>query len=184
MKYQFVGKNIVVTQAINDSLMKKISRLEKYFDSNDEVSCRVVVRSYKNGAKVEVTIFTTDTTFRAEVKDEDLYNAIDEAVEKLAGQMRKLKTKLEKRYEHLGLGKGILIEELEKIEGNNEEEVVRTKTLNLEPITLDEAILEMEALNHDFFMYLDTDDELVSVVYKRKDGGYGLLQSTNKVEVK
>jgi len=184
MKYQIVGKNIVVTQAINDSIIKKISRLEKYFDSNDNVNCRVLVRSYKNGAKVEVTIFTVDTIFRAEVKDQDLYNAIDEAVEKLSGQMRKLKTKLEKRYEHLGLGKGILIDELDEINELEKEEVVRTKSLNLKPISLDEAILEMEALNHDFFMYLDTDDEMVSVVYKRKEGGYGLLQSTNKVELK
>lgn len=185
MKYQVVGKNIVVTDAINDAIFKKLSHLEKYFKNDDNTNCRCVVRSYKNGAKVEVTIFTPDTTFRAEVKDQDLYNAIDESVEKLAGQMRKLKTKLSRRVERTGLGKSIALEEIISEEGDGEEdEVVRTKSITLKPITLDEAILEMEAINHDFYMYLDTDDEQISVVYRRKEGGYGLIQATNKVDLK
>ncbi len=185
MKYQIVGKNIVVTQGINDAVLKKLSRMDKYFKNDEEIDCRVVVRSYKNGAKVEVTIFTPDTTFRAEVKDEDLYDAIDEAVEKLTGQMRKLKTQLEKRFEHQGLGKSILIEQLEDVEDELEDaEPVRTKNLELKPITLEDAILEMEAIGHDFYLYLDTDDEKISVVYRRKEGGYGLLQADNDVEIK
>lgn len=184
MKYQVVGKNIVVTEAINDAVIKKISHLEKYFKNDDNTDCRCLVRSYKNGAKVEVTIFTPDTTFRAEVKDQDLYNAIDEAVDKLAGQMRKLKTKLSRRQEKTGLGKSLVLDELLGDDDLIEDEVVRTKTITLKPITLDEAILEMEALNHDFYMYLDTDDEQISVVYRRSEGGYGLIQATNKVDLK
>ncbi len=182
MKYQIIGKNIVVTQAITDAIMKKLSKMDKYF-KDDTVDCRAVVRSYKNGAKVEVTIFTPDTTFRAEVKDQDLYNAIDECIDKLQGQMRKLKTQLLKRFEHQGLGKAIVYEALEDEDEDNNNEVVRTKNLELKPITLDEAITEMEAIGHDFYVYLDTDDEKISVVYKRKEGGYGLLQADNKVEL-
>ncbi len=181
MKYQIIGKNITVTEAINDAIVKKLSKMDKYFKNDDTVDCRAVVRSYKNGAKVEVTIFTPDTTFRAEVKDQDLYNAIDECIDKLQGQMRKLKTQLLKRFEHQGLGKAIVYEALENEEDSEDNEVVRTKNLDLKPITLDEAITEMEAIDHDFYIYLDTDDEKISVVYRRKEGGYGLLQADNKV---
>ncbi len=184
MKYQIIGKNIVVTEAISDAIIKKLSRMDKYFKNDENVDCRAVVRSYKNGAKVEVTIFTPDTTFRAEVKDEDLYNAIDESIDKLQGQMRKLKTQLQRRYEHQGLGKALLYDVLEGDEDISEGEVVRTKNLDLRPITLDEAIVEMEAIDHDFYLYLDTDDEKISLVYRRKEGGYGLLQADNKVEIK
>ena len=79
----------------------------------------------------------------------------------------------------------LALEEIISEEGDGEEdEVVRTKSITLKPITLDEAILEMEAINHDFYMYLDTDDEQISVVYRRKEGGYGLIQATNKVDLK
>ena len=97
--------------------------------------------------------------------------------------MRKLKTQLLKRFEHQGLGKAIVYEALENEEDSDENEVVRTKNLDLKPITLDEAITEMEAIDHDFYIYLDTDDEKISVVYKREDGGYGLLQADNKINL-
>lgn len=185
MKYQIIGKNITVTEAISDTIQKKLSRMDKYFDKNEEVDCRVVVRSYPNSAKVEVTVFTKDTVLRTECRDEDLYKAIDDSIDKLQGQMRKLKTQLEKRYEHQGLGKAILYEELEDVENELENaEVIRTKSLDLKPITVEDAIIEMEAIGHDFYMYLDTDDEKISVVYKRRDGGYGLLQAENNIEIK
>lgn len=187
MKYQIIGKNIEVTDGISSSIQKKLSRMNKYFDSTENVDCRAVVRSYKNGAKgakVEITIFTKDTIFRAEVKNEDLYAAVDLAIDKLEGQMRKLKTKLQKRREREGIGRAILYEEIHgEAEKEEAAEVIKTKTYNLKPITVDDAILEMESIGHDFYLYLDTDDEKVSVVYKRKDGGYGLIQADNKVEL-
>ncbi len=184
MKFQIVGKNITVTEAIANSVTSKLSKMDKYF-SNEDSDCRVVVRSYKNGAKVEVTIFTKDTTFRAEATDNDLYAAIDKSIDKLQGQMRKLKTQLAKRYEHDGFGKGVLFDELEEVDDEiKEAEIVKTKSLDLTPITLDEAIFRMESIGHDFYLYLDTDDEKVSVVYKRNDGGYGLLQADTKVVIK
>ena len=94
MKYQIIGKNIVVTKGISDALIKKLSRMDKYFLIDDDVECRAVVRTYKNGGqKVEITIFTNMMTFRAEVVDADLYAAFDLAIDKLEGQMRKLKTR-------------------------------------------------------------------------------------------
>ena len=111
MKYQIVGKNITVTEAISNALTKKLSKMDKYFKNDDEVVCRAVVRTYKkNEAKVEITIFSTDTTFRAEVKSDDLYKAFDLAIDKLLGQMRKLKSQLKKRYDRAGVGKAIAFE--------------------------------------------------------------------------
>ena len=186
MKYQIIGKNIDVTEGIYAALTKKLSKMDKYFKDDDEVDCRAVVRSYKKGeAKVEITIFTKDTTFRAEVKTNDLYAAFDLAIDKLQGQMRKLKTKLKGRYDHEGIGKAIAFEEIQDDTHQEEEaKVVRTKVLTLKPITVEEAVLEMEAIGHDFYLYLDTDDEKISVVYKREDGGFGLLQADNKVNLK
>lgn len=182
MKYQIVGKNIEVTEAIHKAIVKKLKRMEKYFVINDDVTCRVVVRSYKVGAKVEVTIFTSMLNFRAEVRDEDLYAAIDLAVDKLEGQMRRLKTRLN-RTNRPGLGESIALENIqeEKIEDETDE-VVRTKSIFLEPMALDEAILRMEALGHSFFMYLDADDNLISILYHRNDGGYGIIQAENKLQ--
>ena len=182
MKYQIVGKNITVTEAISNALTKKLSKMDKYFKNDDEVVCRAVVRTYKkNEAKVEITIFSTDTTFRAEVK----YKAFDLAIDKLLGQMRKLKSQLKKRYDRAGVGKAIAFEAIKDEEEQEETaKPVRTKVIHLKPITIEEAALQMEAIGHDFYLYLDTDDEKISVVYKREDGGYGLLQADNKTDIK
>ena len=182
MKYQIIGKNIAVTDAIRDAVEKKLARMDKYFVIDDEVSCRVVVRSYTVGAKVEITIFTKPMDFRTEVRDNDLYAAIDLAIDKLEGQMRKLKTRFERSKDSESLGKALAFENFqEEMEEEAKDEVVRTKSIYLKPMTLDEAITRMEALGHNFFLYLDVDDDQISVLYKRVDGGYGILQAENKL---
>jgi putative sigma-54 modulation protein len=112
-----------------------------------------------------------------------LYAAVDLAIDKLVGQMRKLKTKLQKRYEREGIGKSILFEELKEESDVDNEKVVKTKSYLLKPVSMEDAIIQMESLGHSFYMYLDTDDEKISVLYKRNDGGYGLIQAENKVEL-
>jgi putative sigma-54 modulation protein len=183
MKYQIIGKNIEVTDAIRTDIQKKLHRMDKYFVINDEVLCRAVCVAYKVGAKVEITIFTKEMDFRAEVRDNDLYAAVDLAVDKLEDQMRRLKTRMERGHNaEAGLGKSIAFENFkEENEPKEDDEVVRTKSIYLEPMTLDEAITRMEALGHTFFVYLDSDDEEISVAYKRLDGGYGVIQAENKL---
>ncbi len=184
MKFQIVGKNIVITEAISDAIKKKLKRMEKYFDDDEEILCRAVCRTYKTAQKIEVTVFTKEMTFRAEVVHDDLYAAVDLAIDKLIGEMRKLKTKMLKKYGHEGLGKSIIYENLQDEE--NEElnaELVRTKSFELKPMEMEEAITRMEALGHNFFLYLDSEDERISVLYKRNDGGYGLIQAENKVDI-
>ena len=181
MRYQIVGKNIEVTEGIKEALLKKLQRMDKYFVINDDVECRAVVRTYKTGQKDEITIFTKMMNFRAEVTDDDLYAAFDSAIDKLEGQMRKLKTRLDRRNKD-GLGKSIAFEnfDAEKEEASNDE-IVRTKSYMLSPMTMEEAITRMEALGHDFFMYLDLDDQMISVLYRRDNGGLGIIQAENRL---
>ncbi len=185
MKYQIIGKNIAVTDGIRHAIEKKLSRMDKYFVINDDVTCRVVVRSYKVGAKIEVTIFTPQMDFRAEVTNNDLYAGVDLAIDKLEGQMRKLKTRMDRsKSAKQGLGKSIAFEniEAEKEEMAKEDMVVRTKSYYLEAMSLEEAITRMEALDHPFFIYLDRDDDRISVCYTREEGGYGIIQAENPLK--
>jgi len=185
MKYQIIGKNIEVTEGIKSTVEKKLSRMDKYFVINDDVSCRVVVRSYKIGAKIEVTIFTPQMDFRAEVTNEDLYAGVDSAIDKLEGQMRKLKTRMDRsRGGRVSLGRAVALEQIAPLPEVKEEDdtVVRTKTKYLEPMSVDEAIFRMEAIGHPFFLYLDEEDDKISVVYTREDGGYGIFQAENDLK--
>ena len=149
MKYQIIGKNIEVTKGIEEALIKKLSKMDKYFVINDDVDCRAVVRTYKTGQKVEVTITTPMMTFRAEVTDADLYAAFDLAIDKLEGQMRKLKTKLDRRHKE-SLGEAIAFENIQNEEDDENDEIVRVKEVYIEPMDLDEAVTRMENLGHGF----------------------------------
>ena len=185
MKYQIIGKNIKVTDGIKNAVESKLSRMEKYFVINEDVTCRVVCRSYKVGAKVEITIFTPYMDLRAEVADEDLYAAVDLAIDKLEGQMRKLKTRMDRsKGGKLSLGKALAFENIEAIEEEiaEDDQIVRTKSKYLDPMTVEEAITRMEAIGHPFFLYLDEEDDRISVVYQREDGGYGIFQAENPLK--
>ena len=181
MKYQIIGKNISVTDAIRDDIERKLRRMDKYFVINDDVLCRAVVRSYTVGAKVEITIFTKEMDFRAEVKNDDLYAAVDLAVDKLEGQMRKLKTRMDRTKESDSLGRALAMENIIEDAEEDKEEIVRTKSIRLEPMSIDEAITRMEALGHSFFLYLDEEDDEIAVVYRRIDGGFGVIEAENRL---
>lgn len=181
MKYQIIGKNIEITDSIRVAIEKKLSRMDKYFVITEDVLCRAVCSAYKVGAKVEITIFAKEMTFRTEVRNNDLYAAVDLAVDKLEDQMRRLKTRMNRLKEtNTGLGRSIAFENFREEEEEEEaEEVVRTKSIYLNPMSLDEAITRMDALGHTFFVYLDNEDDRISVAYKRNEGGYGVIQAEN-----
>lgn len=183
MKYQIIGKNISITEGISASVQKKLDRLEKFFSHNDEVNCRVVCSAHGEVAKVEVTIFLSQVTLRAEVEHEDLYAAIDLAVDKLVGQIHKLKTRMDRSNGKLSFAKSLDLDVEGKEDKKQEEDViVRAKSYYLNPMDIEEAIARMEALGHDFFVYLDKDDDRISVIYVRRDGGYGVIQAENAIK--
>lgn len=181
MKYQIVGKNIIVTDAIRTALEKKLSRMDKYFIINDDIDCRAVVSKYRTMAKVEVTIFTKHLDFRSEEKDPDLYAAFDKAIDSLEQQMRKLKTRMSRKKD-MSLGEAIAFANFEGAPLDDDGKVVRMKSIFLEPMDFEDAIMRMEALGHKFFMYLDAEDNLISILYVRNDGGYGIIQAENKIK--
>ena len=183
MKYQIIGKNIEVTEGISHALTSKLAKMDKYFLINDNVECRVVVSAHALAQKVEVTIFLPSMPLRAEVEDADLYTAIDFVIDKLEGQMRKIKTRMDRSNGKLSLGKAIdfnQIEEEKKEEG--QDVIVRAKSYYLQAMSIEEAITRMEALGHPFFMYLDEEDDRISTVYIRNDGGYGVIQAENPIK--
>ena len=183
MKYQIIGKNIKITEGISSAVKKKLGKMEKYFLINDEVECRVVCSAHERDQKIEITIFLPQMPLRAEVKNEDLYAALDLAIDKLEGQMRKVKTRMDRSNNRMGLAESIDFERIEQEEPKQEKDiVVRAKSYYLQAMKIDEAITRMEALGHDFFLYLDEEDDRISVVYNRRDGGFGVIQAENPIK--
>ena len=183
MKYQIIGKNIQVTDGIASAIEKKLSKMDKFFLINDDVECRAVVSVHGETQRIEITIFLPQMPLRAEVEDQDLYAAIDLAIDKLVGQMRKVKTRMDRSRGRESFIDAVQFQELLEEQGDDKEEdvVVRAKSYYLTPMKIDEAILRMEALGHDFFVYLDEEDDRISVVYIRRDGGYGVIQAENPI---
>ncbi len=160
-----------VTKAMKDYVKEKLSKLEKYTVLDDvKATVFVKVRSYSQ--KVEVTIPLKTLILRAEEESEDFYSAVDLVISKLERQIRKNKTKLKKK-EKTGI-KEFNIDDI--IDLSEDEKIVKRKKIEIKPMSLDEAILQMELLGHNFYMYKDSDLGSVALVYKRRDGGYGVIE--------
>ncbi len=171
MKVKVIGKNVSVTKALKDYATKKVSKLEKYIIVPEETSARVLVRTYRKEQKAEVTIPTKIGILRAESHCDDAYAAIDLAVDKLADQIRRQKTRIQKRSKD-SMTEALLAEKSEEQDIN-----IKTKTINVKMMTADEAIMEMELSDHDFYAYIDEETEEIAIVYRQKgDRGYGLLE--------
>ena len=175
MKYQIIGRNVEVTEAMKNIIIDKISVLEKFFLLSDDVDCRIVVSTYKVGQKIEVTIPTKVATLRAEVMDDNIYNGVDEAVEKLEKQLRKAKTKMSRKNKE-SLSSVFAMESIIDEKQEETDTLVKTKNIKVEPMDLDRAIGNMTMLGHDFYIYKDVETGNISVVYTRKDKGYGLIE--------
>ena len=174
MRFELIGKNVNLTERVQEQIEKKLTNLDKYLIIGDDTIARVVVREEPNDKKIEVTIPTKVGILRAEVEHEDLYAALDLAVDKLEDQIRRQKTRLNRRHKD-SLAESFIQEELEE-----EDIPVRTKTIHAETMDLDEAIMQMELLGHNFFIFTDEESGSISVVYRGKNGGYGLIETTTE----
>lgn len=175
MKYQIIGKDFPVSEALETTISKRFAVLDKYFIIKDNTECRVLIKPIRNGSfKFEATIPTSYAMLRAEVIDFELNNAVDKVVEKIEDQLRRAKTKMDRSKDREHIGKVFALEQIKTIQ--DVEVAVRTKTISLEKIDLDTAITKMELLGHTFFVFKDEDTNKVAVVYKRFNGGYGLLE--------
>ncbi|MGG3956368.1 ribosome-associated translation inhibitor RaiA [Bhargavaea massiliensis] len=181
MKYNIRGENIEVTQAIREYVEKKIGKLERYFESTEGVTVHVNLKVYNDKqAKIEVTIPMPQIVLRAEERHDDMYAAIDLVVDKLERQIRKHKTKVNRKMREkeangitLAPSAPVATEEHEE----EEFEIVRMKSFSLKPMDSEEAILQMNMLGHNFYVFINAETNRTNVVYKRKDGKYGLIEA-------
>ncbi len=171
MELNIRGDKIAVTKAIKDYITEKMDRLNKYFEGARNIKASVIIRVKNNEQIIEVTVPTSKFTLRAEEKHDDLYAAIDLVIDKLERQIRKNKTKLNNKYKNI-IQLDIPSEE-EEVE--DEQVIIKRKNIDTKPMDEEEAVLQMELLNHDFFVFKNVDEECVSVMYKRRDGNYGII---------
>lgn len=172
MRFEIVGKNITITETMREKIEKKLSGLQKYLLIDPDTTARVVARVYPASQKIEVTIPTRVGILRTEVEHEDLYAAVDIALDKLEDQLRRQKTRLNRRHRD-SLAENFLSE----AEEEEYDIPVKTKTIAAEKMDLEEAIMQMELSNHDFYIYTDDESGKISVVYRRNNGGYGLIET-------
>lgn len=172
MRVIVIGKNVEVTPALKEIIEKKISKLDRYF--NPDVEARATLSVQRNRQIFEVTIPFNGIVLRGEESTDDMYKSIDLVENKLERQIRKQRTKLSRR-----ISSSLKFANIEKVAFEDEEkvgEIVKIKKFNIKPMTTEEAILQMELVEHNFFVFKDADTNNVNVIYKRKDGNYGILE--------
>ena len=174
MKYNIRGNKIEVTEAINDYITSKVSKLEKYLDDNDEVEAKALISTRGKDQKVEVTIWSGKYNIRAEEVNPDLYAAIDLVVDKLERQFKKYRGKLTSKR---AAKEDFPSVEIEEYFEDEEQTIVRRKEVYLKPIDEEEAITQMELLGHSFFVFKNVETNKINVVYKRNDGDYGVIEA-------
>lgn len=185
MNYNIRGENISVTPALREYIEKKVGKLERYFDTPITSEVNINLSVYNDEQKIEVTIPMSHLLLRAEENHIDMYAAIDLVVNKLERQIRKHKTKVNRKFRQEGNAPKYVFAEIERekaeaaveaAEKEDEMEVVRTKRFNLKPMDQEEAILQMNMLGHSFFVFMNSDTNETNVVYRRNDGRYGMIE--------
>lgn len=166
------GKNIEITPALKDYVEKRIGKITKYFESLGDIT--VVLTVAKGRHIVEVTVPLNGMLLRGEESTTDMYASVDLVIEKLEKQIEKYKTKLARKLKG-GTFKGDLAGGVRDL-GEDEFRVVRTKRFAVKPMTTEEAIMQMNLINHDFYVFTNADTEEVNVIYRRREGGYGLIE--------
>jgi putative sigma-54 modulation protein len=166
------GKNLDITPALKDYVEKRVKKVTKYFDKTGDIS--VILKVEKGRHQVEVTVPVSGILLRGEESTSDMYVSIDQVMDKIEKQIEKYKTKLERKFRNGGFRADVA----NSVTAPEPEisELVRTKRFAVKPMDAEEAILQMNLINHDFFMFLNTETEQVNVVYRRKDGLFGLIE--------
>ena len=189
IRFEIHGDNLTITDAIRNYIEDKIGKLERYFNNVPNAVAHVKVKTYSNSAtKIEVTIPLKDVTLRAEERHDDLYAGIDLITNKLERQVRKYKTRVNRKHRDRG-DQEVFVAEVqeaspEEVSGAEEPvsdsdiEIIRSKQFSLKPMDSEEAVLQMNLLGHDFFIFTDRETDGTSIVYRRKDGKYGLIETT------
>ena len=176
MKIKTLLRHVVIDERTKAIIEKKIAKLDKFFD--DEQEALVTLRKAGDTEILELTINAAGMIFRSEVKSESYLRAIDIAVDVIERQIRRNKTKLAKKIRSTAFDKTAIPEDIPEEEEDKLEQI-RVKEFTLKPMTVEEAILQMNLIDHNFFVFQDQETEKIFVAYKRADGGYGVIK-TNK----
>ena len=180
------GENIEVTPALREYVESKVGKIEKYFDEVPEANVHVNLKVYSDRqGKAEVTIPLPNIVLRAEETSPDLYGSIDLVSDKLERQMRKYLTKVNRKFRKTSqptdnfqpVSPGLLASDDEVETSDENLKIVRTKRFDLKPMNAEEAVLQMEMLGHDFFVFLDGETDSTNIVYKRDNGDFGLIET-------
>ncbi len=173
MKFNIHGKKLEVTDSIKTYIEEKLGKLDKYFENPDNITSTVLIKLRGKDQVVEATINANKFILRGEESHSDLYAAIDKVSDIIERQIRKNKTKLKKRHKEVPTE---FILDFEVDEQENKSEIVKRKTIDSKPMSEEEAILQMELLGHDFFAFKNADTGDTEILYKRKEGDYGILE--------
>ena len=180
MKITYVARKVNLRDNFKERVEQKLKKFSKIFSDNAEAT--VVVTLEKNRQTVEITIKDNSMVFRAESTMAEMNDALDRVVDLIAGQLRKHKTKLSKRIKTGSIDDLVQAPAEEEASEDDEDtyDVVRRKQISVKPVTVEEAILQMEMVGHQFYMFINADSNLINVVYIRKDGSYGLLEPADE----
>ena len=174
MKISIRGDKITVTKSMKEYITEKLGKLDKYFESPKDTECKVLIKVKNQDQSIEVTVPTSKFTLRAEERHPDLYAATDLVIDKLESQIRKNKARLGKKYRDVPKFEMSFDFDVSD-EEENDEKIVKRKEMEMKPMDEEEALIQIELLNHDFFVFKNIDEDCVSVLYKRKDGSYGII---------
>ena len=178
MKLNIRGDKITVTQSMKGYIEEKLAKLDKYFENPEEINTSVLVRVRDLEQIIEVTAPTKKFTLRAEDSNQDFYAAVDLVVDKLERQIRKNKDRINKKYKNVESVDFVLdFDTEEEDEEENTSKIVKRKNISMKPMDEEEAILEMNLLGHEFFVFKDVNTDKTCVLYKRKDGNYGIIET-------
>lgn len=176
MKYNVICKKVELSDSRKEKLLSKIKKLDKFFDA--DLECKILIAEQKNEIVMEITFVNKGFVFRAEARNKDLLIAADDCLAKLDRQIRKNKTKLAKHLRQSGIEDyASVVETVEDvIDEDKEFSIIRKKKIESKPMTAEEAVLQMNMLDHDFFIFRQAETMKLEIVYKRKDGDYGLIE--------
>ncbi|MCM1544642.1 MAG: ribosome-associated translation inhibitor RaiA [Ruminococcus sp.] len=170
MKITVIGRRCTPRDSFKERAAKRLEKIERFFGS--EAEAKITANVERNVAIVELTIFHEGMFYRAQERAIDMNDALDRCIDTIVRQIRKNKTRVEKRLKQ---GAFEPFEAIDTLEAQKDYDVVRSKEIPLKPQSVEEAILQMNLLDHQFYMFFNSENEKICVVYARKDGGYGLI---------
>ncbi|MGE5583728.1 MAG: ribosome hibernation-promoting factor, HPF/YfiA family [Bacillota bacterium] len=166
------GKNVEVTEALREYANKKVSKVAKFFEKSPR-GAQVTLSTERGKHIVDITIQVDGLLLRGEEKTNDMYASIDGAVDKIERQVQKFKTRINRRFREENR---VVVTPAASAEETGEPQIKRTKRFTMKPMSIEEAIMQMDLLSHDFYVFTNDETDQVNVVYRRKDGNYGLIE--------